>query len=257
MGDRGQAVERFQRSPRQRLQARSRERRKPQGHADRVVVARVHGWRSAGLHRSRRGDHLRLQLPGVAQSRSRSWMHRGSSSRTRRQPSPSPSRRIPVPGRCRERRRSMRAGASPRSPICRSTNPASGTRLTATSPGMNPATSAHFTIWGSLQQCSTTPCSASASSATTSGTVTTSSAASAQFLGTGIGGGSYSCAGTYQPVSDPFSFDVVSAARVTAAGRSVRRHAPDRQIAGAVLGSSWRFVLADLLRLHVAVHGAA
>jgi hypothetical protein len=30
-----------------------------------------------------------------------------------------------------------------------------------------------------------------------------------QFLGTGIGGGSYSCA-TYQPVSDPFSFDVVT-----------------------------------------------
>ncbi len=88
--------------------------------------------------------------------------------------------------------------------------PGIGYRLTATGYGMNPATSAHFTIWGALQQCSTTPCSASASSATTSGTVTTSSAASTQFLGTGIGGGSYSCAGTYQPVSDPFSFDVVS-----------------------------------------------
>ena len=44
---------------------------------------------------------------------------------------------------------------------------------------------------------------------------------------------------------------------VTPAGRSARRHAPDRQIAGAVFGSSWRFVLADLLRLPVAVHGAA
>jgi hypothetical protein len=88
--------------------------------------------------------------------------------------------------------------------------PGIGYRLTATSYGINPATSAHFTIWGSLQQCSTTPCSASALSATTSGTVTTSSAASTQFLGTGIGGGSYSCAGTYQPVSDPLSFDVVS-----------------------------------------------
>jgi hypothetical protein len=96
--------------------------------------------------------------------------------------------------------------------------PGMGYRLTATSQGMNPATSAHFTIWGSLQQCSTTPCSASASSATTTGTVTTSSAGSTQFLGTGIGGGSYSCAGTYQPVSDPFSFDVVSGSGDTQPG---------------------------------------
>jgi hypothetical protein len=96
--------------------------------------------------------------------------------------------------------------------------PGIGYRLTATSYGMNPATSAHFTIWGSLQPCSTTPCSASASSATTSGMATTSSAGSAQFLGTGIGGGSYSCAGTYQPVSDPFSFDVVSGSGDTQPG---------------------------------------
>jgi hypothetical protein len=90
--------------------------------------------------------------------------------------------------------------------------PGIGYRLTATSRGMNPATSGHFTIWSSIQQCSPpTPCSASVSSATTSGTVTTSSADSTQFLGAGIGGGSYDCTGTsYQPVSDPFSFDVVS-----------------------------------------------
>jgi hypothetical protein len=88
--------------------------------------------------------------------------------------------------------------------------PGIGYRLTATSNGMSPATSGHFTIWSSIQQCSTAPCSASASSATTSGTATTSSANPTQFLGTGIGGGSYSCPGTYQPVSDPFSFDVVS-----------------------------------------------
>jgi hypothetical protein len=89
--------------------------------------------------------------------------------------------------------------------------PGIGYRLTATSRGINPVKSGHFTIWGSLLQCSPpTPCSASASSATTSGTVTTSSADSTQFLGTGIGGGSYSCAGTYQPLSDPFTFDVVS-----------------------------------------------
>jgi hypothetical protein len=88
--------------------------------------------------------------------------------------------------------------------------PGIGYRLTATSRGMNPATSGHFTIWSSIQPCSTPPCSASASSATTSGTVTASSfAASTQFLGTGIGGGSYSCPGAYQPVSDSFTFDVV------------------------------------------------
>jgi hypothetical protein len=88
--------------------------------------------------------------------------------------------------------------------------PGIGYRLTATSRGMSPATSGHFTIWSSIQQCPTTPCSASASSATTSGTVTTSSADSTQFLGTGIGGSSYSCPGSYQPVSDQFSFDIVS-----------------------------------------------
>ncbi len=96
--------------------------------------------------------------------------------------------------------------------------PGFGYTLTATSPGMNPATSADFTIWGSLQQCPTTPCSGSQSSATTSGTVTTSSASSGQLLGTAIGGVSYSCGGTYQPVSDPFSFDVLSTSGMTQPG---------------------------------------
>jgi hypothetical protein len=91
--------------------------------------------------------------------------------------------------------------------------PGIGYRLTATSRGMNPATSGHFDIWTSIQPCSPpAPCSATASSATTTGTVTASSATSNQFVGAGIGGGSYDCTGTgYQPVSDPFSFDVVSA----------------------------------------------
>jgi hypothetical protein len=89
--------------------------------------------------------------------------------------------------------------------------PGIGYRLTATSRGMNPVTSDHFTIWSLIQQCLTTPCSASTPPATTSGTVTaTSAAGSTQFLGAGIGGGSYDCPGTYQPVSDPLSFDVVS-----------------------------------------------
>jgi hypothetical protein len=86
--------------------------------------------------------------------------------------------------------------------------PGIGYRLTASSPGITSATSAYFTIWGSLKPCSTTPCSASASSSTTTGTVTTSSATATEILGDGLGGVSYSCGGTYQPVSDPFSFDL-------------------------------------------------
>jgi hypothetical protein len=83
-----------------------------------------------------------------------------------------------------------------------------GYTLTATSRGMNAATSADFDIWGSLQQCSTPPCSASQSSATTMGTVSTPSTGQV-VLGAGLGGVSYDCAGNYHPLSDPFSFDVL------------------------------------------------
>lgn len=93
-----------------------------------------------------------------------------------------------------------------------------GYTLTATSPGLNPVTSADFTIWGSLQHCSTAPCSASQSSATTSGTVSTSSATTDQLLGVGVGGATYSCGGTYRPVSDPVSFDVLSGSGVPQRG---------------------------------------
>jgi len=97
--------------------------------------------------------------------------------------------------------------------------PGVGYRLTAASTGMGTVTSGHFDIWTSIQQCSTPPCSASASSATTTGTVTTSSAGP-QFLGAGINGSnSYSCPGTYQPVSDSFSFDVVSSGGVGQGGQ--------------------------------------
>ncbi len=90
--------------------------------------------------------------------------------------------------------------------------PGIGYTLTATSPGMTSATSTAFTIFSSLQPCpSKTACSASASSATTSGTVTTTSPAPGEFIGTGIGGVSYSCDGTYQPVSDPFTFGLFNA----------------------------------------------
>jgi len=93
--------------------------------------------------------------------------------------------------------------------------PGVGYTLVGTSPGITSATSAAFTIWPSFQLCpSSTPCSASASSATTSGTVTTSSAAPGDFIATGIGGVSFSCGGTYQPVSDVFGFAVFSSAGV-------------------------------------------
>jgi hypothetical protein len=88
--------------------------------------------------------------------------------------------------------------------------PGVGYTLAARSPGITPATSARFTIWGSLQRCSAAACSASSSSATTAGTVTTSNAAPSDFLGAGIGGASFSCRGTYQPVSAPFIFNVLS-----------------------------------------------
>jgi hypothetical protein len=91
--------------------------------------------------------------------------------------------------------------------------PGIGYRLTATASGMGSVTSDHFDIWTSIQQCSPpASCSATESSTTTSGTVTTSSVDNTTpFLGTGISSGNtYSCAGTYQPVSDQFSFDVVS-----------------------------------------------
>ncbi len=188
VGDRGQAVKQFQRSPWQRLPARSREHWKPLGHADGILLARVHERRAADRHRRRRGDHLWLRLPG------RSGQGRG------------PGRIRPAGhelDRSRERRHrveprfwiavgnghsSTRAGASPRSPTCRSTGPASDTPSPRRARGLPRRPRPIFTIWGSLQHCSTTPCSASSSTATTSGTVTTSSVTSTELLGSGIGG---------------------------------------------------------------------
>lgn len=92
--------------------------------------------------------------------------------------------------------------------------PGTGYTLSATSPGLRSATSAPFTILTSLQPCSASSCSAQASSATTMGTVTSSPTSAGEFLGAGIGGVSYSCGGTYQPVSDPFSFDLFSSSGV-------------------------------------------
>ena len=84
-----------------------------------------------------------------------------------------------------------------------------GYTLVATSTGITPATSTYFDIWGVLQSCSGPQCSGSSQTKTTSGTVTTSSA-TGQFLGVALGGVSFSCGSSYQPVSDPLSFDVLS-----------------------------------------------
>jgi hypothetical protein len=94
-------------------------------------------------------------------------------------------------------------------------NQPGGYSLVATSPGITSATSAGFTIFtGSVQPCPSSTCSASASSATTSGTVTTSSAPAGGFIATQMGGVSFSCGGTYMPVSDVFGFFVFNAAGV-------------------------------------------
>src|SRR5262245_8954434 len=84
--------------------------------------------------------------------------------------------------------------------------------LTATSPGIAPATSNAFAIGGS-SCASSTPCSASASSLTTSGTAVTISPVPGDVIATGIvdkSDASYSC-GTYKPVSDAFSFALFNA----------------------------------------------
>jgi hypothetical protein len=86
--------------------------------------------------------------------------------------------------------------------------------LVATSPGITSDTSNSFNISGAIQPCTGSSCSASASSATTMGTVTTSPTTSGEFLAAGIGGVSYNCAGTYVPVSDPFSFELFTSSGV-------------------------------------------
>ncbi|HEY2316029.1 MAG TPA: hypothetical protein VGH96_20645 [Streptosporangiaceae bacterium] len=86
--------------------------------------------------------------------------------------------------------------------------------LVATSPGITSATSSDFNIWGVLRGCSGVPCSGSSSTKSTTGTVTTSSASSGEFLGVGLGGVSFSCGLSYQPLSDPLSFDVLSVSGV-------------------------------------------
>jgi hypothetical protein len=89
-----------------------------------------------------------------------------------------------------------------------------GYTLVATSAGITSRTSGFFDISDAIQPCTGSSCTAAASSNTTSGTVTTTPTSSGEFLTTGIGGVTYSCGGTYQPVSDPFSFDLFNSAGV-------------------------------------------
>src|SRR5262249_51018582 len=92
---------------------------------------------------------------------------------------------------------------------------------------------------------------ASASSATTSGTVTaTFSTGSPQFVTAGIGGeNSYSCAGTYQPGADAFSFDVVSGPGGMGQGGPVTRPLPINkktvQSSGHPGASTWQICYAS------------
>jgi len=86
-----------------------------------------------------------------------------------------------------------------------------GYALLATSPGIASATSMPpFPIYGSLGGCSGS-CSGSASGKTTAGSVTTSSGTAGDLLGVGLGGVSYTCNSTYQPVSDPVNVDLLDA----------------------------------------------
>src|SRR5215469_600980 len=86
-----------------------------------------------------------------------------------------------------------------------------GYTLLATSPGIASATSSPpFAIYGSLGGCSSS-CSGSASGKTTAASVTTSSGAAGDLLGVGLGGVSYTCNSTYQPVSDPVNVQLLDA----------------------------------------------
>lgn len=123
----------------------------------------------------------------------------------------------------------------------------SGYTLEATSPGITSATSQYFNIWGSLQSCGAS-CTGSSTSTTTTGTVSTSSA-TGQYLAVGLGGVSYACGGSYQPLSEPFSFDVLSSAGV--ADTSAKFNAT-LQVSKAVVQSSghpgaasWQICYAD------------
>ena len=111
------------------------------------------------------------------------------------------------------------------------------------------APSKPFTIDGQSQPCpSTTTCSGSASSATTSGTATTTLPAPGDFIATSIGGFGYTCNGTYQPVSDAFSFALFDAAgdpQSNTLAVSLEIHKSLVQSSGHPGASSWQICYAS------------
>lgn len=86
---------------------------------------------------------------------------------------------------------------------------APGYSLIATSPGIISATSSYFTIFGTLQAC-TSSCSASSSTSTTSATVNALSSPPGDYLGLGLGGVNLTCPG-YTSVTSAANFDVLDA----------------------------------------------
>jgi hypothetical protein len=131
-----------------------------------------------------------------------------------------------------------------------SINQPGGYTLVATSPGTTSVTSDGFTIFTSSQSqpCTSSTCSASASSATVSGTVTTSSAKAGDFIAASAGGVSFSCAGTYKPVSGVFGFTVYSAADVPLSIPVTVAHEIPKslvQSSGRTGASSWQLCYAS------------
>ena len=111
-----------------------------------------------------------------------------------------------------------------------------------------------FTIDDQIQPCTSSTCSGSASSATTSGTVTTSKAASAISSRPGSAASASAAAG---PTSRSRTCSASpSSTPLVPPWRPPHRLARNRQDPREVLRSSRRFVLADLLCRHIAVHGA-
>ena len=131
--------------------------------------------------------------------------------------------------------------------------PGIGYTLRGTSPGITSgtaATSAFFTIFSMSQPCSGTSCSATASSDTTTGTVVvTSPIPAGESLATGIGGVTFSCAGSYRPISDPFSFDLFNSAGAADPNArfnaTLRVHKSTVQDSGHTGASSWEICYAS------------
>lgn len=125
--------------------------------------------------------------------------------------------------------------------------PGIGYALLATSPGITQATSSPFTIYGSIAGCSSS-CSGSSSGKSTAGSVTTSAGTAGDLLGVGLGGVTYSCNSSYQPVSDPVNVDLLSAtgtAQFAAFSATLEIFKSAVQASGHTGASTWQVCYAD------------